>query len=1238
VSTGSAGSATGYLTALFRAGTLSSKSDSELLEQFIGARREQDESAELAFSALLKRHGSMVLRVCRGVLGDEHLAEDAFQATFLILAGRAKSIRRQVSVGSWLYGVALRVATTERSRAARRKRHEQRRAMMITESTASAPPDDDEAARALHQEIGLLPERYRSAVVLCYLEGLTHEAAALRLDRPVGTVRSRLATARDRLRARLIRRGLAPALVPAFATPDAVPTIVPAALEEATVRASLEVLLGRTALRGVASGEAIALMEGMLRTMTITRWVVGIASVVAAGFITLGAGVMAYSALLREETKPPGRLADVGAIVPGADEQEKALGQVLSPAPNQQPVQGQRGASGGSSTSQVPFLIQAETVDGQGKPLSGVEVGLSVSYLPNTVLAESRMERGTSDDQGRFRIEVVEKRPGRPIVYAELWAFKPGRAVGTIGIPVLGKTSPGPVRVVLDEPVKRTITVVGADGRPIAGLTLVPRSLGRRSGVPPLSIPEEWRERLVVTTDVNGAATIPYLSRAMYPASMRVFGPEIARHTLPLPEQQGKDDYVLKLGGPGRLVGLVRSDSGQPLAGVPVAVWVRSSGALLRPGYAINRGRITHTEVVPFDSEPARTGPEGAFQTPSKLLWGSTYRVSIRREGFEPFVSEWVTLDGERTAVAPIRLRALRTLAGFVRDRQGQGVAGARVFVPSHGPETTTDARGRFALTGVGAEKTFVLVNRPGFRFQGWTVDPAAQTGELTLALARTNEDPAQIVAPLSGPVSEQESKALARRLIEPYVAKAIEKADVMEIRMALRALIDIDRDRVLEVANGGKILPPRFTDELRRDLALNAVKRDPAGATAMAESMILPGPRGFAFVELAAALPVSERARKQALLERATLEIKAVAQPSMKLGLIMRVMKGWLDLGMAGNAKLLTQEGQKVFDSFPPGPQRSYLEFRGLTARIDPASVLEEIRKIGDAELRGRSYNEVAIHLALEHPAEAEQAFNLYEDRFGFARDILAMRLCRRLAKVDLPRARRIAAAADTHGARASAWAYTALGAAERDKQAAREALDHSIEAIDRILESGPGLELVTTVQGATIYPTNPAVVILPIVEQVAPERLAEFFWRAVALHDRVDPDGEESLLRSGIGFECMLLSRYDRQVAAAFFEPMDSFIRSVYAQKSRGGELSESAIVAKACLDPKAAVELLEFLVTDEPQPRGVDSRQVRLFLTKAFVAPAAERWKLLWGTMGWQLPLDDEPLELRVSPSPF
>jgi DNA-directed RNA polymerase specialized sigma24 family protein len=124
-----------YLSDLFRNGTPAALSDAELLDRFALRLSESDENAELAFTALLARHGPMVLRVCRGVLGDRHEVEDAFQATFLVLAIRARSIRRRGSVASWLHGVALRIAASERVRAARRRRHELVRAAMTSSTT-----------------------------------------------------------------------------------------------------------------------------------------------------------------------------------------------------------------------------------------------------------------------------------------------------------------------------------------------------------------------------------------------------------------------------------------------------------------------------------------------------------------------------------------------------------------------------------------------------------------------------------------------------------------------------------------------------------------------------------------------------------------------------------------------------------------------------------------------------------------------------------------------------------------------------------------------------------------------------------------------------------------------------------------------------------------------------------------------------------------------------------------------
>src|SRR4051794_30995177 len=161
------------LKALFEGGTVAGLTDGQLLERFATRR---DEAAELAFAALVERHGPTVLRVCRGVLRDPHDADDAFQATFLVLARKAGSVRRRDSVGSWLYGVALRVSADARSMAARRRTHERRAAQMSARPAGDDAHDD--LAAVVHEEVGRLPEPFRAAVVVCDLQGQTCEDAA----------------------------------------------------------------------------------------------------------------------------------------------------------------------------------------------------------------------------------------------------------------------------------------------------------------------------------------------------------------------------------------------------------------------------------------------------------------------------------------------------------------------------------------------------------------------------------------------------------------------------------------------------------------------------------------------------------------------------------------------------------------------------------------------------------------------------------------------------------------------------------------------------------------------------------------------------------------------------------------------------------------------------------------------------------------------------------------------------
>ena len=233
-------------------------SDGQLLQRFAL------QGDEAAFAALLERHGPMVLGVCRRVLGDAHDAEDAFQATFLVLAHKARSIGRPQALASWLYCTARRTARRARGRRDRRRARES----VLDDPPAPEGVEDalawHELRPALDEAVGGLPRKYRDVVVLCYLQEKTYADAARELGLAAGTVSSRLARARDLLRKRLVRRGLAlsSSLLVTLLSRRALSAAVPAALRDATSRA---------VLAGVTAAPVAALTAEVLRTMFLTK-------------------------------------------------------------------------------------------------------------------------------------------------------------------------------------------------------------------------------------------------------------------------------------------------------------------------------------------------------------------------------------------------------------------------------------------------------------------------------------------------------------------------------------------------------------------------------------------------------------------------------------------------------------------------------------------------------------------------------------------------------------------------------------------------------------------------------------------------------------------------------------------------------------------------------------------------------------------------------------------------------
>jgi RNA polymerase sigma factor (sigma-70 family) len=252
------------------------------------------------------RHGPMVLRVCRMVLRDAHAAEDAFQATFLVLARRARTLGDRELLGNWLHGVALRTSRKARIAAARRAARDRTTAGRRPEAIMEPEPDDrgDEVSRILHEEIGRLPGSYRAAVVACYLEGLTQAQAASRLRLAESTVRGRLARARKLLGHRLCRRGVAPAVgllalegaaeasASCWSTTERLPDVVVRSLARDALRFARS---AGPATRCAVASTAHALADGVLSTMWLPS--VKTTMLAAASLAVVGLGLTAAAAV-----------------------------------------------------------------------------------------------------------------------------------------------------------------------------------------------------------------------------------------------------------------------------------------------------------------------------------------------------------------------------------------------------------------------------------------------------------------------------------------------------------------------------------------------------------------------------------------------------------------------------------------------------------------------------------------------------------------------------------------------------------------------------------------------------------------------------------------------------------------------------------------------------------------------------------------------------------------------------
>ena len=275
--------------------------DEKLLQRFI------ESNDESAFADLVRRHGPMVLAACRRILNNEQDAADAFQGTFLVLVRKAASLSQPELLGPWLYGVAYRTALKARARESRRRAHERQVANMHVVEPMS--PGDGQRFRAeLDEELNLLPEKFRAPLVLCYLEGKTHEEAARLLGCPPGSMSWRLSRAQKALRARLVRRspaGMPCAAVPVVLFPASAPAAVPVELVNSTAHAARLFASGAGGISDSVAGLAEEVLSSMARRRSSWKQALWLAAILAL-FATAGWAVAGLVLGPAQGNKPAG--------------------------------------------------------------------------------------------------------------------------------------------------------------------------------------------------------------------------------------------------------------------------------------------------------------------------------------------------------------------------------------------------------------------------------------------------------------------------------------------------------------------------------------------------------------------------------------------------------------------------------------------------------------------------------------------------------------------------------------------------------------------------------------------------------------------------------------------------------------------------------------------------------------------------------------------------------------------
>jgi RNA polymerase sigma factor (sigma-70 family) len=674
-----------HLRKLAGAGPAGAQTDALLLQRF-ATNQDGD-----AFAALVARHGRLVWNVCRRELGHDQDSEDAFQATFLVLARKAGAIRSTETVAGWLYQVAYRTALRARRDQARRQAQERKAAAM-----PEAKPATDLAWRELQQvldaELGRLPENLRAAFVLCCLEGKTKAEAATQLGWNEGTLSCRVARARRLLRGRLARRGITLSAVLCATTLSRTAAAAPLALVRATVRAALPG--GATASE---CSRALTLAEGVIRSMSCCKTKLVTLLAFVTGLLALGAGaLLQLAAQTRALPQQPST---------------RLLPQLGSPPA--------RGATGKGKVKERPHdpspttVVQGKVLGPDGKAVAGSRVAVIAIHLRwhrgrVGPLQQTVLGKGVSDQAGRFRMTV-------PVLSADKYvepiavATAKGHGLGWQCVDFRTPHKETTLRLGREQVIRGR--VVNLVGQPAAGVKLhvtevhfkSPASTGRVSVPGPVSGLSAWPA--MATTDAKGRFAVRGLGRDQI-VRLMVLDDRFARQTLRIDTgTKGKPEAVrFSLTAARVLEGrVVAADTGKPMA----KVFLQAPGQFRTGAY----------DRRPYQAE-GWTEKRGRFRF--ILPPGEFFDVRAYPANGEPYLCGGKSGDwpkGNVKQVVKIELPRGVVVRGKVTEAgSGKPVAGA---VVEYYPDRLNKPNfGVFVLSWLGGSSTEYVQSGPDGKFR----------------------------------------------------------------------------------------------------------------------------------------------------------------------------------------------------------------------------------------------------------------------------------------------------------------------------------------------------------------------------------------------------------------------------------------------------------------------------------------------------------------------------------------